>query len=144
MMRQPSPRVVSPPPPAVPREMVTYSRMVLLAPRMQRVGSPAYLRSCVATPTQAKGQIVVPAPTVRWPASSPTRTTWEMRRQFSPRTTLGPMVEYGPMVQDAGMYAPAAMMAVGWMLAAVLTRSRLRQARRAVLELERAWAWCGR
>ena len=45
-MRQSSPTVVRPPPPAVPREMVTYSRMVVLSPMVQRVGSPAYLRSC--------------------------------------------------------------------------------------------------
>src|ERR1035438_9715175 len=111
MMRQPEPTVVMPPPPAVPREMVTYSRTVVSAPMVQRVGSPAYFRSCGATPRQANGWTVAPEPRVRWPS----RTTCEMRRQFSPRTTLAPTVHHGPTVQDAGISAPGETMAVGWM-----------------------------
>src|SRR5438105_11490891 len=112
MIRQPSPTVVSPPPPAVPREMVTYSRMLLLAPMVQRVGSPAYFRSCGATPRQANGYTVVPRPIVRYPS----RTTCEIRRQSSPRTTFGPIVHHGPTVAEAGICAPSAMIAVGWIL----------------------------
>ena len=56
---------------------------------VQRVGSPAYLRSCGAMPTQAKGKMRLLAPMVEWPS----RTTWEMSSQFSPRMTLGPMVQ---------------------------------------------------
>src|ERR1017187_1479801 len=140
MMRQPEPAVVMPPPSTVPREMVTYSRTVVSAPMVQRVGSPAYFRSCGATPRQANGWTVAPGPRVKWPS----RTTCEMRRQFSPRTTLAAMVHHGPTVQDAGMCAPAATMAVGWMLAALLTRLQLRRelvrvrARQEVRELVRA------
>ena len=45
----------APPPPAVPGFMVTYSRMRLRAPITSRVSSPAYFRSCGASPMQAKG-----------------------------------------------------------------------------------------
>ena len=44
-----------PPPPSVPRLMVTLSRMVLLSPISVSVGSPPYFRSCGATPTAQKG-----------------------------------------------------------------------------------------
>ncbi len=37
----------------------------------------------------AKGEMRLPLPIVRWPS----RTTWEMSTQSSPRMTLGPMVQ---------------------------------------------------
>ncbi len=104
---------VMPPPPAVPREMVTYSRMVLLSPMVTRVGSPAYLRSWGAMPMQAKEKMRLLRPMVRWPSSPPPRTTWETSSQFSPRMTLGPMVHQGPTLQLAGICAPLATIAVG-------------------------------
>src|ERR1700739_4429744 len=110
-MRQLLPTRVLPPPPAVPREMVTDSRMVLSSPRVAPVGSPLYLRSWGATPTQAKEKKRLRAPTVRCPS----RTTCETSSQSSPRTTLEPMVEYGPTVQDSGTTAVGATIAVGVM-----------------------------
>ena len=110
-----------PPPPVVPREMVTYSRMVLLSPISTLVGSPAYLRSCGAMPMQVKEKMRLLRPMVRWPS----RTTWEMSSQSSPRTTLGPMVQKGPTLQLAGIWAPSATIAVGWMLT-LRSRPRLR------------------
>jgi hypothetical protein len=53
--RQPEPSVVSPPPPTVPRLMVTDSRMVFSSPISTRVGSPLYFRSCGGMPIEVNG-----------------------------------------------------------------------------------------
>src|SRR5580658_2485649 len=111
MMRQLVPTLVMPPPPSVPREMVTDSRMTVSSPMTQAVGSPLYLRSCGAMPTEAKGKMRTRSPILVWPS----RTTCEMSSQLSPRMTLGPMVQKGPTVQEAGMMAPSAMIELGWM-----------------------------
>src|SRR5271167_2968893 len=112
MMRQWLPTRVTPPPPTVPREMVTHSRITVSSPISARVGSFLYLRSCGATPTLAKGNILPRAPTVRCPS----RMTCETSSQSSPSTTLGPIVEYGPTLHDSGTTALDATIAVGWML----------------------------
>src|SRR5215469_5271648 len=111
MMRQLVPTLVIPPPPSVPREMVTDSRITVSSPMTQAVGSPLYLRSCGAMPTEAKGKMRTRSPILVWPS----RTTCEMSSQFSPSVTLGPMVQKGPTVQEAGMTAPSAMIELGWM-----------------------------
>ena len=64
MNRLRSPIVVCPPPPAVPRWMVTNSRKTLRWPMTSRVCSPRYFRSCGGRPIEANGKISVPSPIV--------------------------------------------------------------------------------
>src|SRR5665213_3400319 len=109
MIRQSEPIFVTPPPPAVPREIVTNSRIELPSPIATPVASPAYFKSCGAIPTQANEKIRLPLPIVVWPS----RTTCETSSQFSPKTTCAPIVQYGPTVQLAGTTAPSATIAVG-------------------------------
>ena len=112
MMRQPEPTRVVPPPPAVPREMVTYSRIWLSSPSVRPVGSPAYFRSCGGTPSAQNGANRLPLPARKRPSS----TTCDTSSQPSPSSTSGPTVQNGPTVQDGGTRAPSATRAVGWML----------------------------
>src|SRR6185503_1162085 len=67
IIRQPLPTLVVPPPPTVPREIVTHSRITLSSPSAAPVGSPLYLRSCGATPTHANGKNRFRAPTFKCP-----------------------------------------------------------------------------
>ena len=53
--RQFEPSRVTPPPPTVPRLMVTLSRIVLSSPIIVSVGSPPYFKSCGATPIEQNG-----------------------------------------------------------------------------------------
>src|SRR5579863_680802 len=94
--RQPLPIRVIPPPPTVPREIVTHSRNVLSSPSVTPVASPLYLRSCGPTPTQANGEKRFLAPT----AKCPSRTTCEISSHSSPSTTCSPTVHHGPIVHD--------------------------------------------
>src|SRR5277367_3746002 len=89
IMRQLLPTRVVPPPPDVPREIVTHSRMTLSSPSTAPVGSPLYFRSCGATPTQVKEKNLFRAPTFNFPSS----TTCETSSQFSPSSTSGPTVQ---------------------------------------------------
>src|SRR5690348_16234469 len=89
IIRQRLPTFVVPPPPTVPREIVTHSRITLSSPSTALVGSPLYLRSCGATPTHAKEKNRFRAPTVRCPS----RTTCDTNSHPSPSTTSGPIVE---------------------------------------------------
>src|SRR5882757_1339874 len=109
MMRQFRPTRVVPPPPAVPREIVTHSRITVSVPISTLVGSPAYFRSCGATPTAAKLYTRHPSPSLVWPSI----TTCDTSSQCSPSTTLAPTVQYGPTFADLGTVAPAAIRAVG-------------------------------
>jgi hypothetical protein len=55
-------------PPSVPRWMVVNSRMRLSSPISRREGSPRYLRSCGAAPTEANWKIWLRAPIVVRPS----------------------------------------------------------------------------
>ena len=91
--------MVSPPPPAVPREMVTYSRMVLRVADGAARGFARVLQVLRRDAEAGEGiRCCCRAPRVRWPSS----TTCEMSLQSSPRTTLAPTVEYGPMRAGCG------------------------------------------
>ena len=54
--------LVSPPPPAVPRWMVTNSRITFRSPIVTRVGSPPNFRSCGTSPIEVIGKIWLPSP----------------------------------------------------------------------------------
>src|SRR5271169_368260 len=107
------PTRVRPPPPGVPRLMVTYSRITLWSPISSRVGSPLYFRSCGSIPIAAKGKIRLWSPM----RVGPPITTCETSSQSSPISTPAPTVQYGPMRQDAGILAAGSTIAVGWIMA---------------------------
>ena len=84
-MRQPEPTVVMPPPPTVPREMVTYSRMVLSAPMVAAGGFAGVLQVLRRDAEAGEGMSGLPGPSVRWPS----RTTWEIRSQSLAEDDIG-------------------------------------------------------
>ena len=81
MKRLSSPTRVTPLSWIVPRLTVQLSRKTLRSPISSRVGSPAYFLSCGASPREANGWILLPAPIV----VGPLMTTW------GPTTVPGPM-----------------------------------------------------
>ena len=91
--------LVTPPPPAVPRWMVTNSRMTLRSPITRRVGSPPNFRSCGTRPIEAIGKISLPSPI----SVTPSMTHDAPIRQSRPIVTCSPMVTYGPMTVPAPM-----------------------------------------
>jgi hypothetical protein len=94
---------------AVPRLMVTYSRIVLSSPISTRVGSPAYFLSCGGAPIEQKCQMRLRRPTRVWPSS----TTWEPIQLASPTSTCSPTTEYGPTSTSGARRAPGCTIAVG-------------------------------
>src|SRR5512138_822865 len=111
MKRQPLPMTVTPPPPSVPRLIVTHSRKVFRSPISRRVGSPRYLRSCGISPRTAWGNTRFAAPRVVRPVTM----AWAARTFFGPSLTCGPTTAKGPISQDGSTWAPGSTTAVGWM-----------------------------
>ena len=70
MNRQSSAIVVSPRPATVPRLIEQNSRNTLRSPTTSRVGSPAYLRSCGASPIEANWNTRVSRPSVVGPLTT--------------------------------------------------------------------------
>ena len=83
---------VSPPPPTVPRWMVTHSRKTLPRPITRRVRSPRYFRSWGGRPIDANGKICVSSPTVVSPSMIAEAPIGTLR----PSTTCGPTTACGP------------------------------------------------
>jgi len=83
------PTRVTPPPGAVPRLIVTYSRIWFPSPMTTSVGSPLYLRSCGGPPSEANGATTLSAPSV----ARPSITTWDFRTVRSPTTVSGPKTQ---------------------------------------------------
>ena len=112
-LRTPRRRVFAPEGvPAVPRWMVTNSRILLRLPIRVSEGSPLYFRSCDASPIDTNGKTWVPSPIqVR-----PSITQCDSRRTPSPSSTSLPMIEYGPIKQSQPKRAFGLTTAVGWML----------------------------
>ena len=105
---------VCPPPPLVPRLMVTNSRKVLRAPMVRRVRSPWYFRSCGARPIEPIGKKRVSSPT----DVHPSMTTPAPMSQRSPMITSGPITALGPITVPSPTFADACTVALGWMKAA--------------------------
>src|SRR5690242_8850059 len=110
MKRQLDPMRVTPPPPTVPRLMVTYSRNVFLSPISRVVGSPRYLRSCGTPPMDENGKKRLPLPIVVCPEITACEWTWLP----GPIRTCAPITAYGPTSQDGSSCAPGSTTAVGW------------------------------
>ena len=99
--------LVSPPPPCVPRWIVTNSRKMFFLPMTTRVFSPRYLRSCGIRPIEANGKICVSSPISVQPSMSAEAPI----RQCLPMRTCGPIVANGPTM------VPSPISAFGWTMA---------------------------
>src|SRR5262245_47651104 len=110
MSRQWFPTDVLPPAWAVPRLIVTDSRIVLSSPITASVRSPLYFKSCGIAPITANGKIVLRAPIVVQPST----TTWLRSFEPGPILTCGPTMHHGPTSTSRASSAPGWMIAVGW------------------------------
>src|SRR5688572_30438762 len=110
MIQTSLPTRVTPASCAVPRLIVTYSRMVLPSPISTPVGSPAYFLSWGAAPIDAKCQMRLRRPIRVWPSS----TTCVPIQLPSPTSTCSPITENGPTSTSAASRAPRCTSALGW------------------------------
>ena len=109
MNRQSLPILVTPRPPTVPRLMVQNSRNTLRSPTSSRVGSPAYLRSCGASPIEANWNTRVSRPSVVGPLT----TAWEPIQLPAPMRTPAPITANGPTSTLGSTSAPGSTIARG-------------------------------
>ena len=104
-----SPIRVRPPPPCVPRWIVTNSRKTLRWPITRRVSSPLNFRSCGINPIDAKGKTRHPSPS----SVVPSITAAAPMSHRAPIRTSAPITAFEPTTVPAPMTAPGATRADG-------------------------------